>query len=364
VILPFLGRDVRPPSPRYPTLLKIPGEREPLAALNKDDFQEDNRAIVKLANQQEAARLLYVAATRARHTLVLVDDGEIFLNTKNSLPTNAQLRHFGEKQAAIFANISTEAEFCDATARAKSHRAESETAIEMPALEKREREKALARAKSFIRKINPSAYEPEVDLETVAPRGISLHSPADNFATLHGRWWHAFFQQVNWREKLTDIDLFFEKFSEQAPDRARVAKEWKRVRENLFAGEMAKRFGASSAQTRTEFPFSWNIDRKRVLEGVIDFLVISEKEKRCLLIDWKTNNISPGDAEVLRVRYRPQLAAYWKAVGKITQLEVTAGLFSTGLGRLLLYESEELESEWKRLEQLPAERVAEETSLA
>jgi hypothetical protein len=31
---------------------------------------------------------------------------------------------------------------------------------------------------------------------------------------------------------------------------------------------------------------------------------------------------------------------------------------------LLLYESEELESEWKRLEQLPAERVAEETSLA
>ena len=52
-------------------------------------------------------------------------------------------------------------------------------------------------------------------------------------------------------------------------------------------------------------------------------------------------------------RYRPQLAAYWKAVGEITRLEVEAGLFSTALGRLLLYSAEELQTEWHRLEQLP-----------
>jgi hypothetical protein len=38
-------------------------------------------------------------------------------------------------------------------------------------------------------------------------------------------------------------------------------------------------------------------------------------------------------------------------------------LFSTALGRMLLYEPAELATEWKRLEQLPPERAAEETSM-
>ncbi len=366
VILPFLGRNVIPPSPRYPCLLKIPGEKEVIAALNKDDFQEDNRAIVKRATQQEAARLLYVAATRARHTLVLVDDGEIFLNSKGSLQPNAQLRHFGENVAAIMANVSTEATICEATTQAKERRAKDESPTPLAPVEKRDRENATQRAQKFIRKINPSAYEPDVDLEqfeAVAPRGVYLHGLADNLATLHGRWWHTFFQNIKWREGLAEADRLFQLLYAQAPDPERAAKEWKRVREGLFTSETARRFAAANAKTHTEFPFSWSIDQNSALEGVIDFLLIEEEQNRALLIDWKTNNVSVGEAEVLRVRYRPQLAAYWKAAGEITRLEVSAGLFSTALGRLLLYEPAELTAEWKRLEQLPPDQVAGETSI-
>jgi hypothetical protein len=81
--------------------------------------------------------------------------------------------------------------------------------------------------------------------------------------------------------------------------------------------------------------------------------MIDCKAGRCLLVDWKTNDVSPSDAEIFRARYRPQLAAYWKAVVEITRLEVETGLFSTALGRLLLYSAEELQIEWHRLEQLP-----------
>ncbi len=56
----------------------------------------------------------------------------------------------------------------------------------------------------------------------------------------------------------------------------------------------------------------------------------------------------------------PQLAAYWKAVTEITSLEVEAGLFSTALGRLLLYSEEELQREWRRLEQLPPAQLENE----
>ena len=107
----------------------------------------------------------------------------------------------------------------------------------------------------------------------------------------------------------------------------------------------------------------WSIDNHGCVEGVIDLLVIDDARGKCLLVDWKTNNISSGNAEVLRARYRPQLAAYWKAVGEITRLEVEAGLFSTALGRFLLYKPAELATEWKRLEQLPPDRVAQETSI-
>ena len=37
-----------------------------------------------------------------------------------------------------------------------------------------------------------------------------------------------------------------------------------------------------------------------------------------------------------------------------------AGLFSTALGRLLLYSAEELQTEWDRLEQLPPARLEDE----
>jgi hypothetical protein len=42
---------------------------------------------------------------------------------------------------------------------------------------------------------------------------------------------------------------------------------------------------------------------------------------------------------------------------------VEAGLFSTALGRLLLYSAEELQTEWDRLEQLPPMQLEDEIRL-
>jgi PD-(D/E)XK nuclease superfamily len=93
---------------------------------------------------------------------------------------------------------------------------------------------------------------------------------------------------------------------------------------------------------------------------LIDSVMIDRKSGTCLLLDWKTNDVSPGDLEIFRETYRPQLAAYWKAVREITGLEVEAGLFSTALGQLLLYSAEELQMEWHRLEQLPPAQLEDE----
>ena len=88
--------------------------------------------------------------------------------------------------------------------------------------------------------------------------------------------------------------------------------------------------------------------------------MINRKAGNCLLLDWKTNDVSASEVEIFRQTYRAQLAAYWKAVTEITSLKVEAGLFSTALGRLLLYSEEELQREWRRLEQLPPAQLENE----
>jgi hypothetical protein len=146
-----------------------------------------------------------------------------------------------------------------------------------------------------------------------------------------------------------------------SPDAKGAVKDWDATHRHLFSDASIARFLESDETLfHAEFPFSWRRNNRSVLEGLIDLVMIDRKAHRCLLLDWKTNDVSPSDVEIFRETYRPQLAAYWKAVTEITGLEVEAGLFSIALGRLLLYSAEELQMEWRRLEQLPPSQLENE----
>jgi ATP-dependent exoDNAse (exonuclease V) beta subunit len=190
---------------------------------------------------------------------------------------------------------------------------------------------------------------------------MRTRSRLDNQATLYGRWWHKFFERLDWKGGIDSAQKLFEKELPISPDAKAAVKDWNATRRNLFSGASIARFLASDATLfHTEFPFSWRRNDRSVLEGVIDSIMIDRKAGRCLLLDWKTNDVSSSDVEIFHTRYRPQLAAYWKAVTDITCLEVEAGLFSTALGRFLLYSPEELQIEWRRLEQLPPAQLEDE----
>ena len=183
----------------------------------------------------------------------------------------------------------------------------------------------------------------------------------DNLATLYGRWWHKFFERLDWKGGIESAQKLFEEILPSSPDPKAAAKDWNATHRNLFSDASIARFLVSDeALFHAEFPFSWRRNDHSVLEGLIDLIMINRKAGRCLLLDWKTNDVSSSEAEIFRTRYRPQLAAYWKAVGEITRLEVEAGLFSTALGRLLPYSAEELQVEWDRLEQLPPAQLKDE----
>jgi ATP-dependent exoDNAse (exonuclease V) beta subunit len=356
VIVPFLARDLRPPSPRYPHFVKSPQTSDLLIALGKEDKSKELKEAIERARNHELERLLYVATTRARHTLVLVLDQEIFATANGHLPKGAQLRRLtlgadiyrGEfdKRATAFA-------VDDGPSIDEGPPSESDAKINI--MESSELKDATKRAAKFVRKLTPSALDLEVASE------VRTRSRLDNLATLYGRWWHEFFERLDWKSGVDAAQKLFDQQLPFSPDPESSTEDWNVTRENLFGDTRIARFlGGDQTQFHREYPFVWRRNNRSVLEGLIDSLMIDSPASRCLLLDWKTNNVSSGEAESFRARYRPQLAAYWKAVGEITQLEVEAGLFSTALGRFLPYTKAELQSEWHQLEQLSPAQLDEE----
>jgi ATP-dependent helicase/nuclease subunit A len=357
VIVPFLARDLRPPSRPYPHFVKSPVDGELIIALGKEDKSKDLKDAIERAQQQELERLLYVATTRARHALIVVLDQEIFSNSEGKLPRTAQLRRLIRDKDSYSGEFDQHSSTIDEVlepSQTVAH-ASQKNGAEIEPLTSRELKRAAKRASEFLRKLTPSALDSEV------PAEMRTRSRLDNLATLYGRWWHKFFERLDWKGGIDSAQKLFEKELPISPDAKAAVKDWNATRQNLFSDASVARFLASDETLfHAEFPFSWRRNDCSVLEGLIDSIMINRKAGRCLLLDWKTNDVSSTDVEIFRARYRPQLAAYWKAVGEITRLEVEAGLFSTALGRLLLYSAEKLQTEWHRLEQLPPAQLEDE----
>jgi ATP-dependent exoDNAse (exonuclease V) beta subunit len=357
VIVPFLARELRPPSPRYPELVKSPLNSELIIAFRKEDKSKDLKDAIERAQQQELERLLYVATTRARHTLVIVLDQEIFSNNDGKLWRTAQLRRLILDKDFYSGEFDQHSSTIDEVLEDSpmGREASQKNGPEIEPLTSSELKRARKSASEFARKITPSALDPEV------PADLRTRSRLDTLPILYGRWWHKFFQRLNWKSGIDSAQKLFEKQLTTSPDAKAALKDWNATRQNLFSDVTIAGFLASDETLfHAEFPFSWRRNDRSVLEGLIDSVMIDRKAGRCLLLDWKTNDVSPSEIEILRETYRPQLAAYWKAVMEITGLDVQAGLFSTALGRVLLYPAEELQMEWRRLEQLPPAQLENE----
>jgi ATP-dependent helicase/nuclease subunit A len=350
VIVPFLARDLRMPSPRYPALIKAPGSGDLLIALSAAEKSEELKDALELAHHQEIERLLYVATTRARHTLVLVLDQEIFPTSKGQLQKGAQLRRLLRGADVYQGEFDECSSTIDDIAETKRPALPSfKTPRPIQALRAGELEVAARHASMFPVRMSPSAF----DLDPFERSATRLDSPA----TLYGQWWHRFFQAVDWKANAEAAEKLFAARLPGAPDPKAAAKDWSAIKPNLFGDPLWPFLKKDDATIHREVPFSWRTDRNAVVEGFIDLLVMDLSSGKCLLVDWKTNRIKRGGEEELRDRYRSQIAAYWKAVREITNFEVEAGIFATVTGTFARYESDQLEAEWDRLRGLPPDQL-------
>ena len=367
VIVPFLSRRITGFSPCYPSIVRVPGKDEIIAALHKEDREEEIKEATKILRRQETERLLYVALTRARHTLVLALDRNLFSPVHDRLAADSQLKYLrgdkGEASCVALDALATNAEACADTLRAAARTIDTSKApaFALPPFDPAVLARARARASAFIRKQNPSGYEeiaeppPESAFRRTTP---PARSTADNAATLYGSWWHTLFQHFPWTSGPQQWQTAFAAVRSSSPNPDRSAREWKLFAKASPAFALAEYLARPAIVTHTELPFLWRMNDRSCVEGVIDLLLVDPAAGRALLIDWKTNRITPAEAENLQQRYRPQIAAYWKAVSEITGYEVEAGIFATATGEFIPYSPNELEAEWARLRAMPPDQLS------
>jgi ATP-dependent exoDNAse (exonuclease V) beta subunit len=369
VIVPFLAREARlGGNIRYPLVIR--GE-QPFIAFDRSD-RADLEEEMKKVERQEMERLLYVALTRARHTLVLGLDGDFFRG-RRGVHSDTQLKWLqadaNEANTEIIAALSDEATACEETAARHKERAPESVADSLRALrlETGWVDIARQRAASIIETVTPSQFVPEEDLsETPSTEKWieiepELRPPRiDNPATRYGVWWHDFAEQISWWCERKKWNETFEHNLAASPDVARSKREWQLLLKQIEAAEGLGRSLRGANLIRQEMPFFWRMDERKCLEGIIDLALFEADAKKWFILDWKTNRLEPNQIDKLRVSYRPQIAAYWKAVAEMTKRPVSVGIYSTSTGQLLVYKENELAAEWERLKNLSANDLVDE----
>lgn len=359
VIIPFFARGVTVRHAGYPRLLRDPRTAATVAALESSDIDGDLKAAVSLQDKQELERLLYVALTRAKHTLVIVDDRSLFRGKKGKLPEKSQALLLGcdngDGNAKKFEALPTALTACPDTARSHADKAavrSQEMILPLPKLPAKALKTSRERAAVFLKR-NPSALA-EAALAEADPAAYQAATRqtvgAPNAGQRYGTWWHAFVEVLDWSASVVDWGLVFAERLADSPDPARSRHDWSLLREQLANGSnLARLLTTPGVLAHAEMPFLWAMSERECLDGIIDLAIYDPVANRWTILDWKTNRVPPS-----RSHYLPQLSAYWKAASEMLRTPVDAGLYITATGEWLPYEESELAGTWETLRQSSA----------
>jgi ATP-dependent exoDNAse (exonuclease V) beta subunit len=357
VIVPFLTREIHDAYPGYPYAIRNVNASGAKIILDPTDFDECKEEL-RQVYRQEMERLLYVALTRAKHTLVLAFDRQFFLNSRGQFHRSSQISLLRAKDrdcnCEVVAALSNQARECPETRERQRSAPLEHISEQFGTRELGWIDDARRHATRFVHTIAPSkfAQEQEIQPETTADAWIEIEPElrpprVENPATRYGIWWHDFAQRIPWHSQRDAWQAAFEANLPDSPEPARSKREWK-----LLTKYASEHPGFFAANIFPEMPFFWRMDEQKCLEGLIDIALFEPNENKWFVLDWKTNRVERDELENLRVEYRPQIAAYWKVVMEMTKRSVSAGIYSTATGELIVYSENQLTEEWERLRTL------------
>jgi ATP-dependent exoDNAse (exonuclease V) beta subunit len=305
VVIPLgFGRAIRCRKlPPYPRVI----DSRDWSGVVWNEFSTRGATAGKTDEDEEHRRLLYVALTRARRALVIPYGENFYSQPKNSL---------------------AEVAACSPAFLPISDRLDINVPLEQEELP------------LDVLTFDPSAVQKAALLSQAHPQLSRPHALADDAERTErfledvegafdfGRWWHGWVEHFPWLGSPDDHVAYCRKIPADLTFGARAVQEAQRFLES----EAFSLLLAEGKEFRCEAPFSFCDQPTVWMEGVID-LLIHTRAGETWILDWKTNQPSPGEdhrtfLHYLRQKYLPQLAAYQKALEQG---------FGIRIGRLLIY---------------------------
>jgi ATP-dependent exoDNAse (exonuclease V) beta subunit len=335
VILPYLFRSIESKTLAYPRVVHGEGGRE-MIFRDKADYAAHAKERVMTRERQQLQRLLYVMCTRARQTLLLMDDKTLFEGqTMRGGWSAGELLGLLDQVNRIHWEALPEALTILESQPSAQVSVETKEVVYRP-LSPDQVERALKRAGDFPRRVTPHALatrngeeaEPEVRLER--EENQAGQTP-DHPGILYGTWWHEFVQVVPWEKPREAWQKRFVEAQAHSPQRPRSAREWEIFLQSKLAGLLERKGNV----IHRELPFLLMEDARSCVEGVVDLAVYAESDKIWHVIDWKTNRLGAGGSAALVETYRGQIAAYVRSLEKLLSAEVRGSLYVTQTGEWL-----------------------------
>ena len=327
VVLPLIFRPISPLN-EYPVLLRTRSGDEPQVAFSSSDLG-DAADQTELKTRQEMQRLLYVALTRAKHTLVLTEDHALFPAKKANRSFADLLGMMDPGGHPVFTRAWHALDDTLIPVPPPVPPAAPPAVARLTPLTLEDMDCAYDNAKHVARRILPYQLgEAMTHTERTLAEPETERSAGAEAARAYGIWWHETVEPVDWRSSERDLVDYWYSYSENSPSEQRARQEGK----FLFTSDLAKRLRNPKLVMHREMPILWNRTDGDCVEGIIDLAAWDPERKHWLIVDWKTILIGPDGHEHLRAMYEPQLRAYAEALHEITGASIEAGVHSTVTG--------------------------------
>ncbi len=324
VILPFLFRPISFRNEPYPQCYPTSPGKLPWIKL---DASHRNKALEAKKSEAQAAeqeRLLYVAMTRPRHSLILLDDADLFQETQNSFADFLRIEK-GKANRAYWDSLAPFLLKKQGPIQVSSKMPPSKKSLKNIESQKDTWEVLRVFTSSFPKRLLPSQLGPEENIEKIQSNHLDrISTPTSGLD--YGNDWHRMMEKmpwsaniIQWKDYLYDSIRYF-----RNPDRAKHEIE-------LFLGsELAQRLQQLSPWISTEVPFFWKKSSELAYEGTIDCLAWDPQLKVGWIIDWKTNLVCSMESIV--EAYRPQIQTYLEALNSLDRGCFRASIYATALG--------------------------------
>ena len=328
VIVPYVFRPIETRTPAYPRLVQGEGGRE-MIFRDKADYATHAKTWVSERECQQLQRLLYVTCTRAKKTLLLVDDRTLF---------DGQIQRGGWSSAELLGfqggvnRVTWEAlpETLAPTTAVIEKPEKLAPALSISSLSKKDVARAIKNAQAIPHRRTPHslAIHPSPESEPEERLEREEDQPGkDNPGILYGTWWHEFVQSLPWEKPRESWQPYFDEALARSPQKERSIREWK-----LFLdSSLARRLAEPGILIQREIPFLSLGDRDECLEGIIDLAILAPGAPAWQVIDWKTNRGSSSE-EIVAI-YRAQIEAYARALKQILSAEIKGSLYLTSTGQ-------------------------------